>query len=221
MTEETYAGLIEELRQQLEEQQKQMDILQKIVLAQSQQRAHDEEEGYIIVRNNTHGWVTLEHPNIEFRGKSGDTTIAPYTQMPLPSYWRDSPTIVPALRQNLISIEEADTVPELLVSMPDRPEGYDEMPPDHHRIAFDIAMQGADSDEGDVTTYPKTLQIFLMMDQVIGDTGRTDVQEMQDVVLPILELAAEYERSWRNRKWVLGLLDDRAMRIRNLTRLGA
>lgn len=211
---------LEGLQEQLEEQQKQIEILQRLVLEKVQRQAHDEEEGYIVVRNNTQGWITLQHPNIEYRGVQGDEVIDPYSERALPAIWKHSPTIAPATEKGYITVGKADEIPVALISRPSLPEGYDHMPPMHRRLALDIAQQGADGDEGDAGSYPKTVYNFLMMDQETN-TGRTDVQEMQEVVLPILELAAWYERNWRNREWVLDLLDDRARRIRNMTRLGA
>ena len=81
-----------------------------------------------------------------------------------------------------------------------------------------FALLGADSDAGDVLSYPASAQALLLTDITVSEGGPTDTGYMQEVVIPVLQDAAKIEAAWRNRTWVIELLDERITQIRNLTR---
>lgn len=209
-------GLVEENVQLREQTQ----LLQTLLLAQVRnQGAQVVEEGYIVVRSNITGYTSLEHPDIQYRGKNGDVVIPPFSQVPLSRDWLKSPTIPPATMKGIISVDEVDDMPTKVVTMPANPDWVDELPPEHRRIAWDIALHGDDADEGDVTSYPRSAMLF-MTEVLRTEADRVNAREMQDVVLPVVRLAAWYERNWRDRSWVMALLEEKVVSIQSLTRLG-
>jgi len=211
MTEERQAREIQQLHAQVAALQ--------AMLAMQPASEPEEPEGYLVIRSNIGGYTTIIHPDLRYRGKRGDVSVPPYSEVVVPASWRDSPNLAVSVQKGVVSVREVDEPPEKLVTIPDWPE--DEavvIEPLHKAIAIDIAKNGADSDEGDITSYPKTVQLLLLTDLRRGEgRGGVDIGYMQDVVMPVFERALAFEQAWRNRKWVVDLLEERITAILNLT----
>lgn len=215
----------EQLIGELKEQNQQ--LLQQIVALQSlialPQPMSEEPTGYLVIRSNISGHTTIIHPNIEWRGVRGDRAIKPFSEIVVSGDWRESPNLAVSVRMGVVTVTEVAEPPETVVTMPDIPqENIDVQDPLHKAIAIDIAKQGVDSDEGDISSYPKTLQLLLQTDirrQTGGlmARGGVNIGYMQDVVRPVLECALDLETRWRNRGWVVGLLEGRITEILNLS----
>lgn len=180
-------------------------------------------KGYLVIRSNISGHTTIQHPSLEYRGVRGDRAVQPYSEICVPISWKDSPNLADSVRAGVVTVTEVDEVPDTLVTMPAIPaENIDIQDPLHRAIAIDIAKQGADSDEGDITSYPQTVQLLLQTDirrQTGGmrAVGGVDIGYMQDIVRPVFEAALDLERRWRNRTWVVKLLEERITAILNLS----
>ena len=181
--------------------------------------AEEEPQGHLVIRSNISGHTTIIHPNIEYRGVRGDRSIPPFSEIVVPASWRDSPNLAVSERMGVVTVREVEEPPGELVSMPTIPLDSPVLDPLHRAIAIDIAKNGADSDEGDVSSYPQSTQILLRRDIRRGPEGRggVDIGYMQDIYLPVMEEALNLEMAWRNRAWVVALLKERITQILNLT----
>ena len=183
----------------------------------------EESKGYLVIRSNITGYTTILHPSLEYRGVRGDRAIQPFSEICVPSSWKDSPNLAPSVRAGIVTVTEVDEFPDTLVTMPDIPaDNIDLQNPLHRAIAIDIAKQGADSDEGSIDSYPPTVILLLQTNlrrQTGGGraAGGVDIGYMQDVVRPVFEAALDLERRWRNRTWVVKLLEERITAILNLS----
>ena len=174
-------------------------------------------EGYLVVRSNISGYTTIIHPDMRYRGVGGDRVINPFSEVAFPASWRDSPNLSVAIHKGVVSVREVDEIPDNLVTMPDLPTDGPVQVPQHRRIALGFALTGSDSDDGDVYSYSEPTRLLMGAD-IERDTGGIDVGYMQDIVMPVFELALKVEQGWRNRKWVVDLLEERISQILNLSR---
>jgi len=194
----------------------QIAALQSLLVAQPRP---EEPQGYLVIRSNISGHTTIIHPDLAHRGVRGDRAIEQISEIVVTASWRDSPNLAAAERQGVVSVREVDEPPTDLIAMPTIPLDSPVLEPLHRAIAIDIAKNGADSDEGDVSSYPESTQIILRRDIKRGRDGRggTDIGYMQDVYLPVIEEGLKLEMAWRNRKWVVDFLEGRITQILNLT----
>lgn len=208
------------IEQDLQELREENRLLreQMSLLLQAQLGTEPETESYLLVRSNISGYTTIIHPDLRFRGAVGDKGLGPYSEIVLPALWKDSPNLGVSVQKGIVTVTEVDEPPSTLVTMPEVPGDSPVLEPEHRRMAMDIAQQGADSDAGTIASYPIPLQMLFFGNPIETDTGIEDVAFMQDIVYPILALAAYLEKNWRKRRWVLTELDDRMLRIVNLTR---
>ena len=188
------------------------------LLLQAQLGTKSEPEGHLLIRSNISGFTTIIHPDLRFRGALGDVALSPYSEIVLPASWKDSPNLDVSVRKGIITVTEIDEPPDTLVTMPEVPGDTPVLEPEHRRMAMDMALQGVDSNEGSIATYPRPLQMLFFGDDVRTEAQAVDVAYMQDIVYPILALGMHLEQNWRNRKWVIRELDDRMGEIINLTR---
>jgi hypothetical protein len=199
--------------------QAQVLLLQSLLAAQP---APAGPEGYLLVRSNISGHTSIQHPDLEHRGVRGDRAIAPFSEIVVPASWRDSPNLAEAARQGIVTVTEVDEPPLKLLTMPTIPADSPVLEPLHKAIAYDIAKNGADSDEGDIDSYPESTRKLLLSDvrrPRVGNQqrGGVDIGYMQDVYMPVIEEALALEEAWRNRTWVVDFLEERITQIRNLT----
>lgn len=213
MTEEAQAvGTQEETVARL---QAQIVALQSLLAMQPKP---EKPKGYLVIRSNISGHTTIQHPSLEHRGVRGDRAIPPFSEVAVPTSWRDSPNLAEAERLGIVTVREVDEPPTKLTTMPSIPPDSPVLEPLHKAIVYDIIKNGADSDEGDISTYPESTRKLLLGD-VKRDQGRggVDIGYMQDVYMPVLEEALKGEQAWRNRKWVVAFLLERITQILNLT----
>ena len=194
----------------------QVAALQSLLVAQPRP---EEPQGYLVIRSNISGHTTIIHPDLTHRGVRGDRAIEPFSEIVVPVSWRDSPNLATSERQGIVTVTEVDELPTDLITMPTIPLDSPVLEPLHRAIAIDIAKNGADSDEGDISSYPESTQIILRRDIRRGRDGRggTDINYMQDVYLPVIEEGLKLEMAWRNRTWVVDFLEERITQILNLT----
>lgn len=205
-------GLTTEAR--LEQAQAQIAALQMLLTT----RLEPEPQGYLVIRSNISGHTTISHPDIEHRGVRGDRSIEPFSEIVVPASWRKSPNLAISEQKGTVSVREVDEPPDNLITMPTIPADSIVLEPLHKAIILDIVKNGADSNEGDITSYPKSTQQIINTD-IRRDQGRggVDIGYMQDVYGPVLEEALMMEKRWRNREWVVALLEERITQILNLT----
>lgn len=194
----------------------QIVALQSLLVAQPKP---EEPQGYLVIRSNISGHTTIIHPDLTHRGVRGDRPLGPFSEIVVPASWRDSPNLAAAERQGVVTVREVDELPIDLITMPAIPPDSPVLEPLHRAIAIDIAKNGADSNEGDVGSYPESTQIILRRDIKRGRDGRggIDIGYMQEVYLPVIEEGLMLERAWRNRTWVVDFLEERITQILNLT----
>lgn len=209
---------LKELQEQNKLLREQIELLRELLL-QGTEEPQPKPEKWLVVRSNITGHTSIIHPDMRLRRIGGNVPLLRFSEVVLPLSWRDSPNLATGEAQGIWTVREVDERPEKLLAEPDVPADSDVLDPMHRQLARDVALLGADSDEGDVYTYPVTVQRFLMTDLRRGEgRGGVDVELMQDVVRPVYELAYYLEEHWRGRKWVLDLLDERINHIINLTR---
>lgn len=201
---------------QLAQAQAQILALQTLLVARVEP---EKPRGYLVIRSNISGHTTISHPDLTHRGVRGDRAIGPFSEIVVPASWRDSPNLADSERAGVVTVREVDEIPADLVTMPDIDPDSPVLEPLHRAIAIDIAKNGVDSDEGDITSYPESTQIILRRDIRRGRDGRggVDIGYMQDVYLPVIEEGLKLERAWRNRTWVVDFLVERITQILNLT----
>jgi len=206
---------IEELKEQNKLLKEQIALMQSVLLQRTPPPS--EPEGWLVVRSLISGHTSIIHPNIEYRGKGGDVTLSRFSEVVLPRSWQDSPNLEAGERKGIWTVTEVAERPDKLLTEPSVPPDTQVQDPLHRRMALDVALLGTDDDEGNVSSYPTPVRLFLMTD-LRRESGGVDMELMQDVVRPVLDLALYLEENWRNRQWVKSLLEERITQILNLTR---
>lgn len=207
----------EELKEENALLMEQVALLSEQVALMQQVRDESQERAqhYLLVRSNISGFTTVVHPDVQHRGKLGDRVLSPFSEVLLPMSWKDSPNLDAMIRTGVATVREVDGPPDELLTMPSMPTESRVHDPIHRRMAFNVALNGTDADEGSVQSYDRPTHV-LLMDDILDNTGEVDRDVMRNVVAPVLELALWLEENWRNRKWVTEVLKNRLSYIDQL-----